>query len=89
MTKLLKLVLLLSLSSPAFGTWTVVLLRARRGTTYQRRRCFDRLISAAELIGMSLENLRHADAQTPEIFQTAEEATAYADAAAIGGEVVQ
>jgi hypothetical protein len=60
------------------------LLRARRETTYRKRQCFDRLVAATELVSMALENLRHADAQTPEIFQTAEEATAYADAATVG-----
>jgi hypothetical protein len=39
---------------------------------------------------MSLENLRRSDSRTsPQIFQIAEEATAYADASTIGVEVVQ
>jgi hypothetical protein len=66
------------------------LLRARRGTTGQTRRCFDRLIAALELVGMSLETLRHADSRMPpQVFQIAESATAYADASTIGVEVVQ
>ena len=50
----------------------LLLLRAQRGTTGQKRRCFNRLVSAMELVGMSLENLRHADSQTPQTFQIAE-----------------
>jgi hypothetical protein len=66
------------------------LLRTRRGTTGQKRRCFDRLVEATELIAMSLENLRHADSRTPpRIFQIAEGATACADASTIGVEMVQ
>jgi hypothetical protein len=64
------------------------LLRARRGTTSQKRRCFDRLVAATELIALSLENLRRSNS-TPEIFQIAEGATACADASTIGVEMVQ
>jgi hypothetical protein len=66
----------------------LLLLRARRGTTHLKRRCFDRLIAATELIALSLENLRHSNS-TPETFQVAEGATAFADASTFGVEVVQ
>ena len=66
----------------------LLLLRARRGTTFLKRQCFDRLVAATELIALSLENLRHSNS-APETFLIAEGATAFADASTLGVEVVQ